>query len=42
VLDSGRLTSIDLEEITSRARLWSARLAEFDKLNRKKQRATMS
>ncbi len=42
VLDSGRLTSIDLEETVSRARLWSARLAEFDKLNRKKRRATMS
>ena len=42
VLDSGRLTTIDLEETMSRARLWSARLAEFDKLNRKKRRATMS
>jgi 5-methylthioadenosine/S-adenosylhomocysteine deaminase len=42
VLNSGQLTSIDLEETTNRARLWAARLSEFDKLNRKKERATMS
>ena len=42
VLDSGRLTSIDLEETTGRARLWAARLSEFDQLNRKKERVTMS
>ena len=42
VLDNGRLTTIDLQQTTSRARLWSERLAEFDRQNRKKRRATMS
>jgi 5-methylthioadenosine/S-adenosylhomocysteine deaminase len=36
VLESGQLTSIDLEETTSQARQWAARLRVFDALNRKK------
>jgi len=38
VLESGQLTSIDLEETTSQARQWAARLRVFDALNRKKKR----
>ena len=36
VLESGQLTSIDLEKTTSQARQWAARLRVFDALNRKK------
>jgi 5-methylthioadenosine/S-adenosylhomocysteine deaminase len=36
VLESGQLTSIDLEETTRQARQWAARLRVFDALNRKK------
>jgi 5-methylthioadenosine/S-adenosylhomocysteine deaminase len=36
VLDSGQLTSIDLEETTSKARQWAARLRVFDAVNRER------
>jgi 5-methylthioadenosine/S-adenosylhomocysteine deaminase len=34
LLESGQLTSINLEETVGQARLWADRLREFDKLNR--------